>query len=133
MHQLAGLSFLRDAWMGYALNFFNCSSKLARSSFRFLFSAINDCFFASSSFLCFSKSSRTAFSLFSRAIIRLCGSSCWCWGCRVRNSSTETNGNEVYLCLTFYQFWRISMEMAYQGTHGNSLQALISPRRCLCS
>jgi len=67
---------------------------------RFLFSLMSCCFVASSSFRCFSRSSRTSFSLRMRAIIRLCGSAHACSGCAARNSSSLIKGSEVYLCLS---------------------------------
>lgn len=71
-------------------------SRLARSSFRFLFSAIRACFRFRSSWRACSCFSRSPCSCVMRATISSCGLESWCSGWMARNSSTGINGRDRY-------------------------------------
>lgn len=80
-----------------SINRSKSASKFAKSSFRFLFSAIRACFRLSSSCLACSSFSRSSCSCFMRAIISSCASDEACSGKRARNSSSGMRGRERYL------------------------------------
>ena len=82
-----------------SMNFSRSASRLARSSFRFLLSAIKLCFFLSSLCLSCSSDSRSMCSWLMRAIISSSSLSWICSGNRWRNSWTEMSGSCWYLWL----------------------------------
>lgn len=80
-----------------SMNFSRSLSKFAKSSFRFLLSAMRTCFFFNRPCLTCSSASRSACSWLMRAVIRAVSSSSACSGCCCKNSPTEINGSCWYL------------------------------------
>lgn len=82
-----------------SINFSKSLSKLAKSSFRFLLSAMSPCFFFRRPCLADSSASRSASSSSMRAIIKACSSSSASSGFFSRNCSIDMRGSCWYLWL----------------------------------
>lgn len=118
-HQLVIIQLFHcDAGQGKptSMNFSRFSSRLARSSLRFLFSAMRACFLLSNTCLCCSSASRSECSWSMRAVIRLFSSSLVCSGCCSRNSSTGIMGS----------FWYLWLDIAWSA---NLQNVLVEERR----
>lgn len=82
-----------------SMNFSKSLSKFAKSSFRFLLSAIRPCFFFRSPCRCSSRARRTACSWSMRAMVSASSFASESSGCSIRNCSTGIKGSWRYLCL----------------------------------